>query len=381
MLGRRVSDCSSRGAGHVGRLASAALLALVVATPARALVCGDGILDVGEECDTGSLLGTGCCLLGCLTAPLGLECRPAEGSCDLPEVCDGVSPVCPTNAFKPVQVCRPAAGPCDHEETCSGVGPACPADTLEPPSTTCRPAATACDVPELCTGTSVDCPADTGEPDGDLDGVCDQEDLCPLIPDPDQADGDLDGVGDACDPCTNVAGTELEGPRMRLAKLSAPPDDDRIKIKTTFQIALDPEIDPVKKGMRLVLAGPLGTVFDAVIPPGSFDTDTRAGWKADGDFRWWYKNVSTKVPRIAGIKWITFRQHGSKPEDFRIVVSGRGGDMLAAVGQPKLRLSIVIDSPVATTGQCAEAEFITTGDDSDCRLLNGGRRLDCSQKR
>jgi hypothetical protein len=38
-------------------------------------------------------------------------------------------------------------------------------------------------------------------PDADGDGVEDDLDLCPDVPDPDQLDGDGDGVGDACDNC------------------------------------------------------------------------------------------------------------------------------------------------------------------------------------
>jgi len=41
-------------------------------------------------------------------------------------------------------------------------------------------------------------------PDGDGDGVLDQIDVCPTVPD-NQADLDGDGVGDACDNCLNVA--------------------------------------------------------------------------------------------------------------------------------------------------------------------------------
>jgi hypothetical protein len=38
-------------------------------------------------------------------------------------------------------------------------------------------------------------------PDADGDGVEDDLDLCPDVPDPDQLDADGDGVGDACDNC------------------------------------------------------------------------------------------------------------------------------------------------------------------------------------
>jgi hypothetical protein len=40
--------------------------------------------------------------------------------------------------------------------------------------------------------------------DLDGDGVADNVDNCPLVPNPDQADADADGVGDACDNCYAV---------------------------------------------------------------------------------------------------------------------------------------------------------------------------------
>jgi MYXO-CTERM domain-containing protein len=40
--------------------------------------------------------------------------------------------------------------------------------------------------------------------DDDEDGLCEQDDNCPDIPNPDQADQDGDGVGDVCDNCPDV---------------------------------------------------------------------------------------------------------------------------------------------------------------------------------
>jgi hypothetical protein len=46
--------------------------------------------------------------------------------------------------------------------------------------------------------------------DSDGDGVCDEEDNCRAVPNPNQADRDGDGVGDACDNCPDVANPNQE---------------------------------------------------------------------------------------------------------------------------------------------------------------------------
>ena len=80
-------------------------------------VCGNSVVEEGEECDCGldsdctnsccqadtctlrpgaACADGACCLLSScsLAAPL-TQCRPAAGECDLAEVCDGQSPLCP----------------------------------------------------------------------------------------------------------------------------------------------------------------------------------------------------------------------------------------------------------------------------------------------
>ncbi|NWW42877.1 ADAM9 protein, partial [Pedionomus torquatus] len=82
--------------------------------------CGNGILDVGEECDCGSetqckldrccddtchhregaVCATGGCCKNCKLLPEGHVCRKSVGPCDLPEYCNGVSARCPADVAK-----------------------------------------------------------------------------------------------------------------------------------------------------------------------------------------------------------------------------------------------------------------------------------------
>ncbi|XP_062038805.1 disintegrin and metalloproteinase domain-containing protein 1a-like [Lepus europaeus] len=80
--------------------------------------CGNGVVDSGEQCDCGSACAhskccdsecklkapaacdIGPCCVDCKPASLGQLCRRPAGPCDLPEYCDGASPVCPQNRHK-----------------------------------------------------------------------------------------------------------------------------------------------------------------------------------------------------------------------------------------------------------------------------------------
>ena len=117
--------------------------------------CGNGEMDDGEECDDGNDIdGDGCdrdCTyschddgecddgMGCTTnvcdsshacifpvSPATMLCRPSAGSCDVEEFCDGTSPACPDDQFRPdipgngdcnrhgIPPLRPSAGPRRH---------------------------------------------------------------------------------------------------------------------------------------------------------------------------------------------------------------------------------------------------------------------------
>ena len=196
--------------------------------PARG--CGDGTLDVDEQCDDGNLAAGDCCSATCQYEPAGgpcpdegqactvdhcnatgvcthvagnggATCRPIAGSCDVAETCDGVSSTCPPDVVKlNTTPCRAAAGICDIAETCDGVAPTCPSDAVQPSTMGCRAATDLCDAAENCDGSSPLCPPDGVRSNGSecRHGVdlCDASELC-------------NGVSKSCPPDVLAApGTE-----------------------------------------------------------------------------------------------------------------------------------------------------------------------------
>src|SRR5262245_5703530 len=264
---------------------------------AHAAACGHRVVGAGEQCDAGSANGAflSCCTVDCALRAAG-------------------------------ETCRAAVGPCDLEETCDGATPACPADAVAP--------------------------------DGDDDGVCDAIDVCPLATDPAQTDDDGDGAGDACDPCTNVVPTTVSKAVLKLTKLLTGPGDDHLKLKITGQaVPAAPALDPVANGARFLLSDALGnTIVDARLPGGQYDSGQRAGWKTSGS-GWNYANGGQSLPLIQGITKLSIKGRASHPGMFQIGVVGKNGSYGVALGGLPPLATIVLDPPLATTGQCLEASF------------------------
>ena len=144
------------------RLAGLALSVALGLTPAvAAAVCGNGIVESGEQCDLGGSNGasSSCCTGGCQFRAGGSVCRPGGGApCDLTETCTGTSANCPPDdapGNAGIVTCRVGSGDiCDPDETCNGQpGVACPANVVASSSTMCRNGSgDVCDPPEFCTG-------------------------------------------------------------------------------------------------------------------------------------------------------------------------------------------------------------------------------------
>jgi hypothetical protein len=237
----------------------------------------------------------------------------------------------------------------------------------------CRPATGPCDVTEFCTGTSTACPADVGEPDGDGDGVCDGADDCPSAFDPAQGDADHDGLGDACDPCTN--GVAVAKPKVTITKLITGPADDRLAFKgeMTFPFPFTPAFYPPNVGARVVLADGTGaTLLDAVLPTGFYNSVTKVGWRLGGTGTWTYTNPAG----VQGIVKVVLKPMVSPQGLMKFTVTGKYGNWPVTPQTLPVHATIVVDAPVATTGQCGEASFPGLPGPS-CLLTPNGSALHC----
>ncbi len=332
-----------------------------------------GVCDVAETC-TGS--GASCPADAKSTA----TCRPAAGSCDAAESCDGAGNDCPADALEPATtVCRAATDLCDAAETCTGSSSSCPTDALATAGTVCRATTGACDPAETCDGSVATCPADIVEEDPDGDEVCGEDDNCPDDDNGTQTDGDGDGTGDACDPCTG--GANPVKTKMTIAKLSTPPGDDTFKLSGSVTVPTTPAIAPVTKGIRLLVVDATGTeIIDATLPGGAYSSATRTGWTANGaGTAFKYKHTSKTIPAIDGITKATLKLKPSVPSLIKFSIGGKKSNYAVIPANLPLTATLVIDSPIAMTGQCGEEFFanVPSGNPERCALIPSGATLRC----
>jgi uncharacterized delta-60 repeat protein len=267
--------------------------------------CGDGVLDAGEDCDTG---GTN-----------GLPSICCSGSCAF----DG-----------PSKACRPSADECDAAETCTGSSVTCPVvDAAKPAGTVCNPSTGICDPAETCDGTSFSCPADVTSvgPDTDSDGMCDAGDLC-----------------------TNVGGAQSFAAAPRSKLLSTP-----VKLVLSAGFALPPStpfsgIDPTADAVRLTVNASNAQLLEAIeLPTSGYSGPLSYGWvRNTAGTKWTYRD---KLGRIGGIKKMTL---GSAAPGIRVKVSGRLGVPANAPSAMPVEVVVTLgDQSAALAGSCGESTF------------------------
>jgi len=181
-------------------------------------------------------------------------------------------------------------------------------------------------------------------------------------------DGDADGICDVDDPCTNVAGIGASNLRLRVRKILWDPGRQRVRVAAVVNVPTTPTIDPVAKGIRIVIADAEGDKIDLVLPPGAPDPITGSGWYGTGSgTAWKYRD---RQGQENGIMKALVRRRGPDSGELKLVVFGQNGTYPLPLSPP-VRASIVIDAPTATTGQCGEGTFDL------CFFRNQGAKLLC----
>ncbi|KAF9004158.1 hypothetical protein BDZ89DRAFT_1080658 [Hymenopellis radicata] len=110
-------------------------------------MCGNGIVEDGEDCDPGLGVTSSCCDSSTCKFTNGAVCDPASSACCTQQC-----------SFAPAStVCRAAKDArCDTAETCTGTSSACPADTFSPNGQSCGDGGLAC-ASGQCTSVSQQC--------------------------------------------------------------------------------------------------------------------------------------------------------------------------------------------------------------------------------
>ncbi|EJT98874.1 hypothetical protein DACRYDRAFT_69951 [Dacryopinax primogenitus] len=110
-------------------------------------MCGNGIVEPGEECDPGLDGSSTCCDPQTCKFQSGAVCDPSNSPC-----CSSTCQFSPST-----QVCRPAVNSqCDTPEMCTGNSGACPPDVTTPDRTSCGLSGMAC-ASGLCTSLTAQC--------------------------------------------------------------------------------------------------------------------------------------------------------------------------------------------------------------------------------
>ncbi|EKM60498.1 uncharacterized protein PHACADRAFT_179757 [Phanerochaete carnosa HHB-10118-sp] len=98
-------------------------------------MCGNGIVEQGEQCDPGLGVNSTCCDSSTCKFTANAQCDPASSAC-----CTDTCTFAPST-----QVCRPAKDPnCDQPEMCTGNSSTCPADNFSPNGQSCGSGGLAC---------------------------------------------------------------------------------------------------------------------------------------------------------------------------------------------------------------------------------------------
>ncbi|MEO6026113.1 MAG: DUF4215 domain-containing protein [Candidatus Binatia bacterium] len=361
------------------------------------LSCGDGTTEGGEACDDGNVIDGDGCDSNCQTTGCGNGVVTAGEVCDDGNTvaADGCSPTCTLEGACGDGVVGPGEV-CDDQNLVNGDG--CDAN--------CRP--TGCGNGIVTAGEQCDqganngldlcCSATCRAVDSDLDGVCDQVDVCPSVSDVGQSNIDGDIFGDACDlcpgdtdndsdndgfcfgltfrppaigsqdPCSRGTSGAWTQPRVTLGRLNRPPGSQTLRMRGFFKTGSTlPVLAPERHGIQLRIIDSTGSIIvDEHIPGGDLVPGGNSGWKAFGSpaSKWIYTDRQ-KPPTHNGIRKLVVKdQSRVEPNQIAVFLIAKNGTYPISSGsQAPLRVTFELNDgafpPGGTPGrnQCGEVAF------------------------
>jgi hypothetical protein len=158
----------------------------------------------------------------------------------------------------------------------------------------------------------------------------------------------------------------VEKPRLRLGRLAAA-GRSTLRLTGIITVPTEPAIDPASRGLRVLVQDVDGApVVDVVVPGG-------VGWRVNAAQNVWDYRNPLGWQSIVGVK-IRDTPPGSGRLRFQVV--GRTGTYpISQAGLP-VQVTIGIDVPYASTGQCGEA-FFPGRPGPTCTLPRAGTALRC----
>ncbi len=163
-------------------------------------------------------------------------------------------------------------------------------------------------------------------------------------------DADGDGTCDADQPC----GRDAAKAKLTVKKLDGERGDERLFFAGRIAVgrALQPALDPVRRGVRLRLETAGGAAIDAVVPPGAFDADGGTGWKANKARTGWTYTGAAGVGPL-GVSKVILKTKSKLPGVVKFAVRGAGARLAIGPGDAPLRATLALDA----SGQCGVADF------------------------
>lgn len=144
---------------------------------------------------------------------------------------------------------------------------------------------------------------------------------------------------------------ELAAPKLAIANMHKAQQT----LKLDGRIVVSEAVDPIANGVRLIVDGANGRrIFDATIPNGQFDSNTKSGWKVNKNgTKWTYLDPIG----VEGIVKVTVSKLTKIPGALRVQASAKKAEIAVASDDNPLTLQVQLAPGTAYAGHCGRIDF------------------------